>query len=293
MSQERLLRLGLLAVASLAALALPAGAQAATAPPVVHLPNLQMSEGDAGLGPLMINVALDRPNPYAVPVSVIVHDFTPIVVRNSNPPRTYGTATPGSDYSPIAQFRLQWAPGQQIARFPVTLLGDMLDEADENINLRISGPDGVQISDNDIDIVLRDNDPLGTTSFLAPRLALLPNAQLREPDTGCPAYEVSIQLARPAIAPVSVHVADYTTVVVNGSNPPRTYGGATPGVDYVAFAPFRLSFATGARAATFPIRICGDTLPEPDEEIDVRISAPVGVAIVDNDLDLVLRNDDA
>ena len=173
------------------------------------------------------------------------------------------------------------------------LLGDTLDEADENINLRISGPDGVQISDNDVDIVLRDNDPLGTTSFLAPRLAMLPNAQLREPDTGCPEYEVSVQLARPAIAPVSVHVADYTTVVVNGSNPPRTYGGATPGVDYLAFAPFRLSFATGARVATFPIAICGDTLPEADEEIDVRISAPMGVAIVDNDLDLILRNDDA
>jgi hypothetical protein len=175
----------------------------------------------------------------------------------------------------------------------VTLLGDVLDEADENINIRISGPDGVRIADNDIAIVLRDNDPLGTTSFLQPRLVVLPNATLSEPDAGCPAYEVSVQLARPAIAPVSVGVADDTTVVVNGSNPPRTYGGATPGVDYVPFAPFRLSFAAGARAATFPIGICGDTLPEADEEIDVRISAPAGVAIVDNDLDLVLRNEDA
>ena len=41
----------------------------------------------------------------------------------------------------------------------MTLLGDTLDEADENINIRISGPPGVTIRDNDIDIVLRDNDP--------------------------------------------------------------------------------------------------------------------------------------
>jgi hypothetical protein len=81
--------------------------------------------------------------------------------------------------------------------------------------------------------------------------------------------------------------------VVNWCNPPRTYGNATPGVDYVPFAPFRLSFATGTSAATFPIAIRGDTLPEADEEIDVRISAPAGIAIVDNDLDLILRNDDA
>jgi hypothetical protein len=266
----------------------------AHAAPVVGLPNLQITEGDAGSAPLMVNLALDRPNPYSQPVSVIVGDYTPIVVRGSNPPRTYGTATPGSDYVPITQFRLEWAPGQQIAQFPVTLLGDTLDEANENINIRISGPaGGVQITDNDVDIVLRDNDPLGTTSFLQPRLALLPNARLTEPDTGCADYTVSLQLARPALAPVSVLVADYTTVVVNGSNPPRTYGNATPGVDYVPFAPFRLSFAAGSRASTFPIRICGDTVPEADEEIDVRISAPAGVAIVDNDLDLILRNDDA
>jgi Calx-beta domain-containing protein len=274
-------------------LALAHSAQAATPPPEVHLPNLQIKEGDAAGAPLTINVALDRPNPYAVPVSVIVHDYTPIVVRNSTPPRTYGTATPGSDYAPVAQFRLEWAPGQQIATFPVTLLGDTLDEADENVNLRISGPSGVQIRDNDIDIVLRDNDPLGTTSPLSPPLLLLPNATLSEPDAGCPAYEVAIQLARPAPGPVSVLVGDYTSVVVRGSNPPRTYGDATPGVDYLPFAPFRLSFAAGASSATFPIRICGDTAPEGDEEIDVRVSAPAGVSIADNDLDLILRDEDA
>ena len=73
----------------------------------------------------------------------------------------------------------------------------------------------------------------------------------------------------------------------------RTYGTATPGVDYLAFPSFRLAFAAGASAATFPIHLCGDTLQEIDEEIDVRISGPSGLRIADNDLDLVLRNDDS
>ena len=29
--------------------------------------------------------------------------------------------------------------------------------------MRFSGPDGIAIADNDIDVLIRDNDPLGTT----------------------------------------------------------------------------------------------------------------------------------
>ena len=79
---------------------------------------------------------------------------------------------------------------------------------------------------------------------------------------------------------------------MGGSNPPRTYGDATPGVDYVAFAPFRLSFAPGATAASFPIQLCGDTAVEADEHINVRIAAPDGVDIADNDISIYLANDD-
>src|SRR5262245_46831915 len=221
-----------------------------TPTPAGHLPNVQRTEGDSGRAPLVVNVALDRPNPYPYPVSVLLGDFTTRPVPGSNQPRTYGTATPGQDYEPITQFRLEWAPGQQIARFPITLLGDESDEADENINVRISGPSGGQIRDNDIDVVIRDNDPLGTTNPWAAPGVRLPNATLTEPDAGCAPHEVSLHLARPNVSgrPVSVQVVDYTTRPVPGSNPPRIYGGATPGVDYTTFAPFRLSFAPGATA---------------------------------------------
>ena len=93
MSHARLLCLGLLAVAPFVA---AASAHAAAPPPLVQLPNLQMSEGDAGSGPLMVNVALDRPNPYSVPVSVVVHDTATRARRRR---RDYGTATPGVDYA--------------------------------------------------------------------------------------------------------------------------------------------------------------------------------------------------
>ena len=269
---------GLLALGA-TALTLALAPSAAAASPEVHLPNLRVGEADAAGAPLTINVALDRPNPYSVPVSVIVGDFT------TRP--GYGTATPGADYAPIPQFRLSWAPGQQIATFPVTLLGDTLDEAEENINIRISGPSGVTIGDNDIDIVLRDNDPnplLGST-------VLMPNAAITEADTGCAPYDVTVHLTEPARVPASAIVGDFTTRPVPGTS--RTYGTATPGADYLAFPSFRLHFAAGASAAMFPIHLCGDTAAEIDEEIDVRISGPSGLNIADNDLDLILRDDDA
>ena len=76
-----------------------------------------------------------------------------------------------------------------------------------------------------------------------------------------------------------------------GSNPPRTYGTATDGEDYETLTPFTLDFPTGATTATFPVNICGER-SEGDEEIDIRVMAPQGLQIGDNDLDLVLRNDD-
>jgi hypothetical protein len=288
----------LAAVTTLAlGIALAGGGSAAAKPadPKLILPSVWISAADAGKAPLQVNIALDRPNPHDHPVSVIVGDFTTRPVPGSNPPRTYGDATPGADYVAFPQFRLYWAPGQRVATFPITLIGDTLDEAaEEEIDVRFSGPDGIRIADNDIDVYIRDNDPLGTTPPSALPVPKLTNSIALEGDAGCAPHQYSVHLSRPNTSgrTISVGVYDYTTVPVPGSNPPRSYGDATPGSDYVAFAPFRLSFPPGATAASFPIELCGDAAVEGDEHINVRIAAPAGVDISDNDMSIYLRNDD-
>ena len=296
-ARRRFAAIAALAAGSFTLAAGAAGAAPAPPPPdpTLILPSVWMSEADSGKAPLQVNIALDRPNPHNRPVSVIVGDFTTRPVPNANPPRTYGTATPGQDYVAFQSFRLSWAPGQQVASFPIALIGDTLDEAaEEEIDVRFSGPDGIHIADNDIDVYIRDNDPLGTSLPGALPVPKLPNSRAAEGDAGCAAHQVSVHLSRPNTSgrPVSVGVYDYTTVTVNGSNPPRTYGDATPGSDYIGFAPFRLTFAPGATAATFPIQLCGDTAVEADEHINVRIAAPDGVDIADNDISIYLANDD-
>ena len=288
-------RLAVAALASGIALAGAGPAAAKPADPTLILPSVWMSEADSGKAALYVNIALDRPNPHSHPVSVIVGDFTTRPVPNSNPPRTYGDATPGADYVAFQSFRLYWAPGQRVASFPIALIGDTLDEAaEEEIDVRFSGPDGIHIADNDIDVLIRDNDPLGTTPLGALPVPKLTNSLAREGDAGCAPHLYSVHLSRPNTSgrAISVGVHDYTTVTVTGSNPPRYYGDATPGSDYVAFAPFRLSFPPGATAAAFPISLCGDATAEGDEHINVRIAAPDGVDIADNDMSIYLRNDD-
>ena len=275
------------------ALAGAGSAAAKPADPELILPSVQISETDSGKAPLQVNIALDRPNPHGHPVSVVVGDFTTRPVPGSNPPRTYGDATPGADYVAIPSVRLYWAPGQRVASLPITLLGDTVDEAaEEEIDVRFSGLEGITIADNDIDVYIRDNDPLGTTPLGALPVPKLTNSRALEGDAGCAPHLYSVHLSRPNASgrTVSVGVYDYTTVPVPGTN--RNYGDSTPGVDYVAFPSFRLSVPPGATQASFPIQLCGDGDVEGDEHINVRIAAADGVDISDNDMSIYLRNDD-
>src|SRR4051812_42214797 len=253
-----LLVIAVLALAGVAA----APAKASAAPPEVLLPEMIVTETDAGRASTTVNVALDRPNPYPFPVAVVVQDTA------------NGSATSGSDYVPIPARPLVWWPGQRITSFPVTLLGDDVTEANETIRLRITAPLGVSIVDSETDILIGNNDSWLTTSPLDPPLITLPNVHLPEGDAGCGDYQMTLLLSRPAPAAASVEVVDFTTVPVPGANPPRNYGTATPGLDYVSFPAFFLKFPRGATSASFPIHICGDRLPEGDEEIDIRVDAP-------------------
>jgi hypothetical protein len=52
-----------------------------------------------------------------------------------------------------------------------------------------------------------------------------------------------------------------------------------------------LTFQPGQQVARFSIKLKGDTVPEADEEIDVRFD-DTDFTVVDNDIDLVIADDD-
>lgn len=292
---RRTRRLGAVAAAWLLGLGLALGGPTTPASgtegdeplPTLLLPNLVVSEGDVGRAAVVVNVGLSAPNPLDRPLSVQVVDYSAVPLPGDG--GTYGTATPGQDYVSFAPFRLRFRPGQQVARFTVRLRGDRLPEAAEEIDIRFDDTE-LTVGDNDIDLVIGDDDSDGGAHPKRP-LLLLPNQVMPEPDTGCFAYRVSVLLDRPARRPARVDAVDFSGVPLP---PPATgtYGTATAGSDYLTFATRTLTFPRGSRSGRLPITICGDATPEGDEEIDVRFDNAHRLAVLDNDIDLILADDD-
>ena len=146
---------------------------------------------------------------------------------------------------PLAPFRLEWAPGQQVARFVVALRGDTRRRGRrEHQHPHLRRLAGIDIGDNDIDIVLRrqrparDDQPVRAAARPVPERAAV-RARRR--------LHALPRLAAPGASRAAtrdrVVVRDYTL----------THGSATPGVDYVTFAPFRLYFPAGSNSARFPV----------------------------------------
>ncbi len=133
--------------------------------------------------------------------------------------------------------------------------------------------------------------PTYATAPAAPTL-LLPNMVVAEGNAGKGAFVVNVGLSEPNPLDhaVSVQVVDFSTTPVPGGGG-QTYGTARPGQDYVAFSPFRLTFKPGQQVARFTVKLKGDTVPEGNEEIDVRFD-DTELTVGDNDIDLVLADDD-
>ena len=137
----------------------------------------------------------------------------------------------------------------------------------------------------------------GVTALCSPAQAavvaptiLLPNMTVAEGDSGTAAFTVNVGLTapNPFDHAVTLEVVDYTSVPLPGGG---TYGDATPGVDYVPFGTFNLTFQPGQQVARFTVKIKGDTTIEPDEQIDVRFDN-TEFNVGDNDIDLWIANDD-
>jgi hypothetical protein len=275
-----------LAAAAMTVPALAIGAAApahAVANPTLLLPNITVTEGDAGKATFVVNVGLSAPNPFGHAVTVDAVDFSAVPLPGGG--GTYGTATPGSDYVAFGSRTLTFQPGQQVARLKIVLKGDRTVEGNEEIDVRFDNTE-FNVGDNDIDLVLGNDDVSPDTKK---PLLLLPNQTMPEPASGCFAYQVSTLLDRPATTPSTVDAVDFTTVPLPAPLV-GTYGTATPGSDYTAFGSRTLSFAKGTRAAILPVTICGDSVPEGSEEIDVRFDNTQTLAVQDNDIDLMLAD---
>ena len=182
---------------------------------------------------------------------------------------TGGTATAGTDYTTSLtnnRIRLRFRPGQTSKTITLAVQGDVLDEPDETVLVALSGASfNARITTGTGTGTITDDDPLPTLSIDSPSVT--------EGDSGSTDMIFTISLSAASGKEVTTAYAIYP-----GD------GTATADADFTGISGFRFfTFAPGETSKTFTVEVLGDTDPEADETVGIRLaSAPTNAVLGGN-----------
>ena len=200
---------------------------------------------NAGVPDAVVTLTLSTPD-LTNPVSVLVT-------------LSDGLAVGGVDYDNTFIGTVVFAPGQTTAQISIPMLGDLLQEGDENFFVNLSNATNAVIGDAQGQVTITEDD-LGAPG---PTVEILDLTIATEGDAGTTTALVTVQLVGgPAATNINV---DYSFQDQS----------ARAGFDYVA-APGSVQIPAGATSVTFPVQIIGDLINETDETflIDIAQSTP-------------------
>ena len=143
----------------------------------------------------------------------------------------------------------------------MSVVGDVLPEADETILAALSSPTNATVSSTagTGTGTITDDEPLPTLSIDSP--------SVNEGNSGSATLTYTVTLSAASGREVTVSYADAGT------------GTAASGTDYTAIAGGSLTFAAGTTSQTFDVSVTGDTTNEPDETVVVTLSTASGATI--------------
>jgi hypothetical protein len=227
--------------------------------PSITIPDLSTVEGDYGFNTTTVYVYLSAPSGQ----TVTVHYET----RNGTASSTSATR----DY--IDTFGdLTFAPGQTVASFQMTIVGDTIDELDETILVDLSSPTNATIARDEAVVTILDDDT--STAYIY-------GASVTEGNSGQTAVQLNVSLSVPSDRTVTI---DYLTEDET----------ALAGSDYVA-ASGTLTFGPGQTAKTVTVYVNGDVVDESNEVFVVELQNPTGGAVINADYgeaDVTILDDD-
>src|SRR5207302_745636 len=115
--------------------------------------NVSSSNGSESVSSAPLTVSLSQPSSKTVTVAYGV---------------TGGTATGGGvDYT-LASGTLSFAPGETSKTIALAIMDDVLNEANETVQVALSNPTNILLSDDPIHtFTILDNDPLPSVGFAA------------------------------------------------------------------------------------------------------------------------------
>ncbi len=164
-----------------------------------------------------------------------------------------GTAIAGSDYTAVSG-AFTFAPGESQRTVNVPVLGDVVDESDEDFFVNLSNVQGADIADGQAVGDIVDND----TAALS-----VSDAAAIEGSSGV----FTVTLSVPSAMTVTV---DYATAD----------GTAVAGLDYTA-ASGTVTFAPGIMQQNITVQTVEDVIAEPQENFQLLLSNAVNAALDD------------
>ncbi|GIV80624.1 MAG: hypothetical protein KatS3mg050_5018 [Litorilinea sp.] len=222
--------------------------------------DVSVEEGNTGSVNADFVVSLSPASPHSVSVDYATVD---------------GTATAGSDYLATSG-TLVFAAGETEKTISVSILGDVVDEADESFSLILSNPTDSILVDGQADGVIQDDDTA--------QVRMGGSVQVVEGNGGNTQAVLTVTLTTPTAFPVTV---DYVT---QSACCGPTF--ATPDEDYLA-ATGTLTFTPGQVQQQISVAILGDLIHEEDETFSVNLRNPDPIAVGTSTAFVTILNDDA
>jgi subtilisin-like proprotein convertase family protein len=214
------------------------------ASPTISVANASVTEGNVGDTTLSFGVTLSVASAGTVTV-----DYT----------TTDGSATVANGDYDATSDTLTFDPGQTTETVDVTVHGDTTYESDEGLTLDLSNANGATIADDSGTGTITNDDA-------APTFAI-DDVGVAEGATGITSLTFTVTKSGTTQLGSSVHYA--------------TGGGtATAGVDYAGNTG-TLSFAPGTASEPVTVLVNGDKVFEPNDTVNVVLSAPTESTIAD------------
>jgi subtilisin-like proprotein convertase family protein len=220
----------------------------------VRVSDAGIIEGDSGLAELWFTVSLTTSVDFEVRVNYAT---------------TGGTASAGSDFVG-ASGTLVFVPGQTSQTVAVLVLADLRDELDETLFLNLTNPVGALVADNQGVATIIDNDPLPSLS--------VSDASIAEGNSETKTLNFTVRLSTASGRNVTVQYA-----MVDGT--------AAGGNDYVPRSGI-LTLLAGSGSQTVSVTLNGDTAPEIDETLLVKLTSPTHATLADDEAAGTILDDD-
>lgn len=209
--------------------------------PTLTVADASVKEGNFGLVQLPFQARLSAPSAVTVKVDYAI---TPL------------TATPDVDYQPITG-TLTFAPGEISKTIGVPVIGDTLNEANEQFALDFTDPIGLSLkAPRSIGTILDDD---------APPTVSIGNGVVLEGDSGSTPNSFPVTLSSPSNQVVTVNYRTLDLTATGGQD----YGPVT-GV---------VTFQPGETIKTVVVPVLGDIIREPNETFAVRLDGPSNATI--------------